>query len=79
MQRIEDIEKRFNEENANLFQYIMHSMITFHRSKSWQIEGVTDDEETEIFIFTSGELLTRIISRKHKEINMILKLEILLI
>lgn len=23
-------------------------MITFHRSKSWQIEGVTDDEETEV-------------------------------
>lgn len=46
MQKIEDIEKRFVDENVNLFQYIMYSMITFNRSKSWQIKGVTDNEET---------------------------------
>lgn len=50
MQKIEDINKRFSEESSNLFQYIMHSIITFHRSKSWQIDGVTDDEETEALL-----------------------------
>ncbi|MBQ8198962.1 MAG: hypothetical protein IJZ76_06010 [Lachnospiraceae bacterium] len=46
MQRIEDVEKRFSEENANLMQYILHSIISFYRNKSLHIEGVTDDDET---------------------------------
>ena len=61
MQRIKDVEKRFSDESANLVQYIMHSIISFHRNKSFHIDGVTDDEETQelleqyVYNFTDDE------------------------
>ena len=45
MYKIEEIEKRFSDENANLFQYTLHSIISFARYKEMIILGITDDKE----------------------------------
>lgn len=45
MYKIEEIKKRFSDENANLFQYTLHSIISFARYKEFIIQGITDDKE----------------------------------
>ena len=45
MYKIEEIEKRFSDENTNLFQYTMHSIISFEQYKRIIIEEFSGNAE----------------------------------
>lgn len=42
MIEIEDVINRYEEENSNIFQYVMYTLLSFAREKNVIVEGVTD-------------------------------------